>query len=55
MVITLQKTRATFIPLMPFVKKKTTHLARVFSIFEGEEETLILRVVARQLLEDALK
>ncbi|MCP5463600.1 MAG: acyl-CoA/acyl-ACP dehydrogenase [Deltaproteobacteria bacterium] len=29
--------------------------ARVFSIFEGAEETLILRVVARQLLEEALK
>lgn len=29
--------------------------ARVFSIFEGAEETLILRVVARQLLEQALK
>ena len=28
--------------------------ARVFSIFEGAEETLILRVVARQLLEGAL-
>jgi (2S)-methylsuccinyl-CoA dehydrogenase len=29
--------------------------ARVFSIFEGAEETLILRVVARSLLEKALK
>lgn len=29
--------------------------ARVFSIFEGAEETLVLRVVARQLLEEALK
>lgn len=29
--------------------------ARVFSIFEGAEETLILRVVARLLLEKALK
>jgi (2S)-methylsuccinyl-CoA dehydrogenase len=29
--------------------------ARVFSIFEGAEETLILRVVARQLLESYLK
>lgn len=29
--------------------------ARVFSIFEGAEETLILRVVARQLLEEAMK
>lgn len=29
--------------------------ARVFSIFEGAEETLVLRVVARQLLDEALK
>lgn len=29
--------------------------ARVFSLFEGAEETLVLRVVARQVLEEALK
>lgn len=28
--------------------------ARVFSIFEGAEETLVMRVVARQMLQDAL-
>ena len=29
--------------------------ARVLSIFEGAEETLALKVIARTLLEDALK
>ena len=33
----------------------TTIDARVFSLFEGAEEVLALRVIARQLLDETLK